>query len=284
MQDITTNIIGISGDLGKPIEATSKALPKTISKFDALTSGVLEIITTPVEICLYFKTNFKKKIETIFSAKYANIPPNKRINPPPQVLSAINNAAEVCADNEHIQEMFAELLAKACNKDYVEKIHPAFIDKVKQLSPLEASLIINTDLLKKDMPYCMIRYQQYPNKDFLIKSNEAFFQQICPGNTPMSIYLVIPNFTNNLTDWYRLSEAVDNIKTLGLIELTVNLSLTAEHTYDAFTETDYFKELISGPLQNQQKVDEPFKRGFFLIKGIISPTNFGRAFYKTICQ
>jgi hypothetical protein len=284
MQDITSNGIGINTDLGPVVEATSKALPKTFAKLDDFTSSVLELIKIPVDICLYGKNVCEKKIEAKFRDKYATIPYNKRVSPPPQVLSAISNAAKVCADDEKIQEMFAELLAKACNKEYIETIHPAFIEKIKQLSPLEASLIVNNQLLSGYLPYCIVRYQQYPNKDFSIEYNEDFFQHKSTGNNVLNVYMVLEGFEDSQNAFLRINEAIDNMVTLGLITLDSTSAIKSDKAYSAFPETVYFKGLIASPSNGKQVGDEPIKRGFFLLRGCISPTSFGKAFYNIVCK
>ena len=45
-------------------------------------------------------------------------------------------------DEEHIREMFANLLAADMNADTKKGAHPAFVEFIKDMTPIEAKLLL----------------------------------------------------------------------------------------------------------------------------------------------
>lgn len=44
-------------------------------------------------------------------------------------------------DSEELRNMYANLLAKAMNVDEKDKVHPAFVELIKQMAPREALIL-----------------------------------------------------------------------------------------------------------------------------------------------
>ena len=74
-----------------------------------------------------YLADYKKKI----AEKVAGIPEEK-LNEP---------KIRIYIEEAEFRELFAELVASACNADCVNKVHPAFPEMIKQLSYLDIKLL-----------------------------------------------------------------------------------------------------------------------------------------------
>lgn len=62
-------------------------------------------------------------------------------------------------ESEKLREMYANLVAKSMNADFHDKVHPAYVEIIKQLSPAEAVFLEEPGLLLQATP---IHAQQKP--------------------------------------------------------------------------------------------------------------------------
>ena len=81
-----------------------------------------------------FALNLASRIEE-------RIPKDRRVPPPRSVAGRVFDAARWHDDHDPLYEMFAELLAKACDRDQRHPANPAYAEIVRQLSPDEARLL-----------------------------------------------------------------------------------------------------------------------------------------------
>lgn len=80
-------------------------------------------------------------LEQALEPKIIEMSENKKVSPDPAILIPTLDAASYTAHHKDIRDMFANLLASAVNADSSEKVHPSFIDIIRQLTPEEARLI-----------------------------------------------------------------------------------------------------------------------------------------------
>lgn len=80
---------------------------------------------------------FKEKLE----AKVAAIPEANKTLPKPNILGPSIQALEYAIFEEHMSEMFANLLASSMDSSKSQRSHPSFVEIIKQLTGDEAKLL-----------------------------------------------------------------------------------------------------------------------------------------------
>lgn len=84
-----------------------------------------------------YLADFKKKI----AEKVAGIPEEKLNEPKIRIVGPAIEASKFYIEEAEFRELFAELVASACDADCVNKVHPAFPEMIKQLSYLDIKLL-----------------------------------------------------------------------------------------------------------------------------------------------
>ena len=79
--------------------------------------------------------------EKLLEIKLRNIDHNKIVTPEAYVAVPALQAISYSMDSEELRNMYANLLAKAMNVDEKDKVHPAFVELIKQMAPQEALIL-----------------------------------------------------------------------------------------------------------------------------------------------
>lgn len=181
--------------------------------------------------------------------KTANIPSDKLCEPEAYVAVPIIYQISYCYESEELREMYSNLLVSSMNVDTKRKVHPGFVDIIKQMTPDEAKLLKyigeNQGIAAMDVhettdeqnSIYTIRYKNYidiPQKVVEIKSD-------------------IPIY-------------VDNLLRLNLIEIPNEQSIANEEVY-----RDLEKRIKTSAItSNKVKY----------IKKVIHITDFGNSFFE----
>lgn len=120
------------------------------------TGKVLAIIPQTVNAALLplRKWNIEREykfaeIEKLLYHKLENVEPEKIVTPETYVAIPAIQAISYSMDSETLRNLYANLLANSMNIDMKPFVHPAFVEIIKQLSPVDAnvfSLIWNADI------------------------------------------------------------------------------------------------------------------------------------------
>ncbi len=197
--------------------------------------------------------SFKNNI----SSKINNIPKHNLKEPNINIAGPAIEASKYFFEEEYYKEMFANLIAASCDKSKETKIHPAFTEIIKQISPLEA-LILKTLQTNKENPigeYILILNE---NRDFDTILSNVFISE-------------------ESKDINRNAFAIDNLIRLNLVEVQYYAFSSKEmnNIYDIYKKTDlYLKYLNKYKERNYPKIE--------LETGIIFLTSFGKNFLE-IC-
>lgn len=160
--------------------------------------------------------NYKKQI----SKKVAAIPEDKLMEPPMRIVGPAIEASKYFIEETTCRDMFAQLIASACNSDVSNAVHPSFPEIIKQLSPLDARFLLLFNQ-RKTFPVAELTVRNRDNSltpypillfDFMDISNE------CTSSNP-----------------YELSKTVDNLIRFGLM-LKNNKVIELHYNYDNFKQ------------------------------------------------
>lgn len=122
-------------------------------------------------------------------------------------------------DSEELRNMYANLLAKAMNVDEKDKVHPAFVELIKQMAPREA--LILDGIFKSSIT---------PLIDLSVRTDK--------GNDN-HIYNISWITCFSYDD---IAVALDNLERMGLIEIPFGESYADDQAYNPIRNTNVYKE------------------------------------------
>jgi hypothetical protein len=106
--------------------------------------AVAKLVTaalTPLHAAVWGLDRVRDWLSTSLVKRLAAVPPENIQPPPAYIAGQVLLQLPFCADEEHIRERYADLLATAMNREQVGSVHAAFVHVIQQLSPDEALLL-----------------------------------------------------------------------------------------------------------------------------------------------
>lgn len=153
----------------------------------------------------------------------AQISEEKRIEPSVQTTAQALENSKYCLEEKELRLMFTSLISNSMNADFQKDIHPSFAEILKQMSPLDAT-IIKTFKNSSTSGFPLCRYQKVQNKGHITLLENVFLNYQ----------------TSNLAE---SSLAISSLVRLGLLETTYEESFTNDSLYTPFTEHPWFHML-----------------------------------------
>lgn len=221
-----------------------------------------------------------EETKKILAIKLDKIDPEKIVPPEPYVAIPALQAISYCMNCEELRNLYANLLAKSMNEDTKDSVHPAYVEIIKQLSPLDALII---DIFK---------FFKTPNQNFPIgklrycKPNETPNLKLSLGDSGFDVYEhIIDSEISEIIDAPADSIAISiqNLVRLGLLNVAYDEHFTNNHLYDNIRKNPIIKEVDMIFHDNYDILPE--YQGFDLefIKGIAKVTPLGFSFSR-ICS
>ncbi|MPM10404.1 hypothetical protein SDC9_56736 [bioreactor metagenome] len=163
-------------------------------------------------------------------------------------------------NSKELRNMYATLLANSMNKDTQDTVHPAFVELIKQLSPLEAQI------LKK--LYDNIEYTiSYP----LVKLRSTISEVDNTGIDRIE-HILNSDFGVNIFNIDKYILAIDNLYRLNLISVTYISRFSDISKYESIESSDLFHDI-------KQKCNNMPNLNFLqVIRGKFDITSLGIAF------
>ena len=149
---------------------------------------------------------FKYKLEMFeqdLKEKLIDIPEDKIIEPPLNVLGPTLEALKYNFDEDELREMFLNLLSKSMNSDLKNKVHPSYVEIIKSMSTLDAIVMkkISVD-------------RMLASSEVLFICDEGSFNGGMPRNFISKLY--------GIGEPFEVSSSIDNLIRLGLISKSSN--------------------------------------------------------------
>lgn len=167
--------------------------------------------------------NYKlEETKVLLSNKLQKIERDKIVEPEDYVAIPAAIALSYSMDNETLRNLYANLLANAMNVDHKDEVHPAYIEIIKQLAPLDARIL--TLIFSNGLKYIAVK-------------------QPCISNS-------ITGFTKESTCWATsfdfaeietISISLNNLIRLGLLKERNDIRAT-DLSYDAIDNNPRSKE------------------------------------------
>ncbi len=237
-----------------------KAAAESYARRVAIKQAVLLRVYQPLAHFLgvsrdYFDTEFHEDM----AKKLAEIPEEYLATPSPSVAIPAMQGLSYSLEEPNLKEMYLNLLATATDDRMKENAHPSFADIIKQLSPREASLLLNT-----------LRSGLLPVVRLMRTVEEGV------GGVLMVNYLLPLADTNTgeLAEEPSLPVWIDNWIRLGLIEVDYGRYLTDEDRYAWVEGRPEFVRL--------EQDDQRGKDGIDVGRGSLRATDFGARFLAAV--
>lgn len=187
-------------------DAIHQNLPETEKQADGALSTVVgffnNVVLYPVK-----KANltFHYKLEAFeddLKEKIKNVPVENLQVPPMMIAGPTLEALRYTYDEAELREMYENLLASAMDNRIASEAHPAFVDAIRQMTPLEARMI-----------QIFAVYNQIPCATILF----------CISGTTKTYFNAMPNYfvpeLTNLADPFMVSAAITNLARLGFLNI-----------------------------------------------------------------
>jgi hypothetical protein len=226
-----------------------------------------------------------RETSILLEKKLENISEEKIVAPPSYIAVPALQAISYSADSQALRELFANLLATSMNVDTRTNAHPAFIEIIKQLSPMEAKILKETKLLSISTPSCTVRFQRNPKTPTpaTIQQSEEknpIFETISEGWTALDHLVLFDNDIIDIdTSCNLLSAFIENFMRLGLCYIPTSRIFPNEKTYEALANHPDLPD-IKAFWSNKVEKNKEKDFSLYLIKELIAPTDFGLLFYK----
>ena len=157
--------------------------------------------------------------EKLLEIKLKNVEQEKIVTPEAYVAVPALQAISYSMDSEELRNMYANLLAKAMNADVKDKVHPALVELIKQMTPREAVIldgIFNSPLT--------------PLIDLSVRIEK--------GNN----YHIYNISWVTCFSYDEVAVALDNLERMGLIEIPFGESYIDDKVYDPIRKNSIYKE------------------------------------------
>jgi len=204
------------------------------------------------------RDEFLKDFMIRIAKKRQAIPEDRIQEPPVNIVGPALEASKYHMAVEEMREMFANLVAHACDKQMEPEIHPAFVAILTQITPLEASILASfqpIEELKMGTSFFIIEngIEKVPPKPIEWERTGTFYypERILPianyylakGNQR---FLVQGNVikTELVGSEKLVSASITNLLRLGLIETSFSMHITTEGAYDWVQKTELYKTLL----------------------------------------
>ncbi|NJJ37842.1 DUF4393 domain-containing protein [Paenibacillus apii] len=165
-------------------------------------------------------SKFKEEIEN----ELIKIPVEQFIEPQLNIVGPALEASKYYIEDDNIRVMFAKLIASSANSSTSDRTHTAFVEIIKQLSPMDAS---SFNFLYKN------------NGKVGIVDIRLNLQNGTGGHTWIKNFIPFPDINYNNHNLY--SSTIDNLVRLGLIEVESGTTFVNKTFYESLNDHPLYK-------------------------------------------
>lgn len=139
MDNVTLEEVKVCAEIANIVK---DVLPNTITETDGAVSTLVGLFNNVVlypakkaNIIFRYKLEF---FESEFKEKYCKVPGSQRCKPKVIIVGPVLEALKYTFDEQKLREMYINLLVSSMDTEEVKKVHPSFVEIIKQLSPSDA--------------------------------------------------------------------------------------------------------------------------------------------------
>ena len=227
-------------EIGKFVARVPRAINAALSKFD---------------VWIERKEFNVKETKKLLEKKLENVNPENIVTPESYVGVPALQAISYSMDSEELRNLYANLLATSMIQDIKWKVHPSYVEVIKQITPDEAKLL---KILSCDQ-------KSYPLIDVKIEHHNGGYNVRVHNFTTLAV-----DVCENLSNTYSY---LDNLARLKIIEIPFGVRILNDEIYKPLEEYSEIKELLAQPLPEGDKWEIERKK--------FDITDYGRGFIET---
>ena len=252
---------------------------KETGKIIARIPKAINAAFAPVDKWILQREYSLQETKKILEYKLQTVRPEKIVPLEPYIGIPVSLAISYCMDNEELRELFATLLANAMDEDFKDRIHPSFVEIIKQLSQLDVLMIKKGQYLQKYQTLLRV----FECKEIIDNDTamyEAGMEGFCTSDLKDPVFSHYSSLVSGVSqDAKARSISIFNLHRLGLINTDYIEKIIPpgnyKSVYNELMESDFYKQRLEMAVCNNLNLR--FTRGY------TSPTEFGRQFYELCC-
>jgi Abortive infection alpha len=181
----------------------------------------IHIALAPISVLVWGYDEIKEFVSTRVAEKLKDVPPDRILQTPDShVVGPALEALRFTGPQEHLRELYANLLATSLDADTANKAHPAFVEIINSMTPDEAR-IMGLFAIEQTLPFIDVLEHVDKDKPGYVVTFATF----------SFIGKVAGCMHKKLTPSY-----LDNLIRLGLLEAPRGMWLTAPNVYEPLEE------------------------------------------------
>lgn len=164
---MSNGLDNFANSLGKAIETVPELYDDALKPATQESGKTLSLIPrainaalAPIRQWIAQKEYNVAETEKILAKKLEKLDQQKIVTPEPYVAVPAIQAISYSMNSQELRELYANLLAKSMNSDTKDFVHPAFVEIIKQLSPIDAR-ILNIIYEMRNFPVVDMEVSEY---------------------------------------------------------------------------------------------------------------------------
>ena len=236
----------------------AKPAMKSVGETLALIPRAINAALLPVHDWVAHREYQIERTKKLLEMKLKDVTPEDVVPPEPYIAVPALQAISYSMDNDEIRSMYANLLAASMTKDIKEKVHPSYVEFIKQMAPDEARILRHIYLHKQGIIPVVTLRMEHPQK----------------GGFDIVPYFTVLYRTVEDLDFRTFEKTaiyVDNLVRLQLLQIHDGSHITDTSVYDEL-ERDVALTAVKNASQLPSEHSWKFKRTY------LSITSLGKSF------
>lgn len=262
LKDAGANLLNSIADNAEIVkDVYDEGLKPTVQQAGKILSFPLELINSLLVRPRIWITNANFKLQEtniLIAKKLENISADEIKAPEDYIAVPALQALSYSMDSNELRNMYANLLAKSMYTKTADKVHPAYVDIIRQLSPMDVKVL-----------------EYIASNEYEIAIKKVRLENI---STTGGIDFLSIATSIQFAEAYEVAYSFDNLLRLGLIELG-----------DEFIDEIYYEEIDNNPMSQkfykeaEKRITDSNCEKLIFKKESMDMTVLGRRFYE-ICN
>lgn len=244
-------------------EDTLQPTAKNVGQALGTLSSTLNMLLAPISWAVYGFEQIDNVVKDKLKDKLSNTPIENLKEPEPNIVIPAYEALRYSLNKEQLREMYINLIANSMQNNTSDKVHPAFVEVIRQLSVFDA------ELLKK--------LSDTKETQFGIVKTRLIKSQNDDTGLEWIKHIINPIFGMNALNSTKYAISLENLERLKLIKIVYDSSLIDDSEYIAIENND----ICSYCKERSPHLHDIYKT-LKIKRGILSLTDFGKEFI-SIC-
>jgi len=223
---------------------------KEIGKALCTVTKTVNVALSPVSALIWGYDQVKDFVNNKISEKLQNVPLENIVTPPTHIAGPALESLRYTGAIEELKELYANLIASSMDSSTTERVHPSFVEIIKQLSADEA-ILLKAFISKNQEPIITIRSNENA-KD--VGYDEFRHFSLLGEEMNCSNHKQIPNH-------------LDNLSRLGIIEIPAQYQLSDEEFYKPLEEHPFVLKIKEKILEEDRRIPK-IKRKTVILTGL----------------